>query len=199
MFVAWGEKIGLRRFEEPMTDAEVARVYRWSRDNELLRWSGGTPTELTFAEFRDRLRGDRTFIPNNRRAFFIFTRSGELIGRVGCFAIDWDRKEGELGVVIGESAFWSKGYGRDAITTVLAYLFETTLLDRINLYTFTDNLRAQHCFAACGFRAIGTARRFSPDIGEFDGVEMEITRREFQERNSATARRPKITVTQDKT
>jgi RimJ/RimL family protein N-acetyltransferase len=45
-------------------------------------------------------------------------------------------------------------------------------------------VRAQRCFAACGFRDIGNARRFSPDIGEFDGIEMEITRREFRARQS---------------
>jgi RimJ/RimL family protein N-acetyltransferase len=46
------------------------------------------------------------------------------------------------------------------------------------LYTFPENVRAQKCFAACGFRSLGVARRFSPDLGEFDGIEMEITRQE---------------------
>ncbi len=197
MVVAWGDKVGLRQFEDFLTDAEVARVYRWSRDSDLLRWSGGTPTDLSFNEFRDRLRSDRSYSPNSRRAFFIVTRSGELIGRVGCFAIDWDRKEGELGIVIGESAYWNKGYGRDAISTVLQHLFEATPLERINLYTYTDNVRAQRCFAACGFRAIGTARRFSPDVGEFDGIEMEITRREFLARRAALQSASSISVPQE--
>ena len=107
-----------------------------------------------------------------------------MIGRIGCFAIDWDKKEGELGIVIGESAWWGQGYGRDAVTTLLRYVFETTPLQRINLFTFPENVRAQRCFAVCGFRVVGNTRRFSPDIGEFDGIEMEITRREFQARQS---------------
>ncbi|MBI4790193.1 MAG: GNAT family N-acetyltransferase [Chloroflexi bacterium] len=179
MNIIWGDRIGLRRFEDYLTDAQIARVYRWSCDRELLRWSGGTPTELTLSEFRDRLRGDSHFGPNHRRAFFIVTRTGELIGRVGCFAIDWDEHEAELGIVIGETAYWGQGYGREAILTMLRHLFQTTSLERINLFTFNDNVRAQRCFAACGFRTVGAVRRFSPDVGEFDGVEMEITRREF--------------------
>lgn len=179
MIVAWGDRIGLQPFEHALTDAEIARVYRWSTDAELLSYSGGTPTELPLDEFRERLRSDQRYPPGNRRSFFIYTRRNELIGRVGCFAIDWDAKEGELGIVIGEHAYWGSGYGRDAIMTVLRHLFATTVLERINLFTYQTNVRAQRCFAACGFHALGLARRFSPDVGEFDGIEMEITRREF--------------------
>ncbi len=178
----WGDKVGLRPFEDPLTDEEIDRVYRWSSDGEILRWSGGAPTDLTMREFRERLRGDHTITPTNRRSFFIVTRGGELIGRIGVFAIDWALHQGELGIVIGERAFWSKGYGRDAIITLLRHLFSTTLLETINLFTYPENLRAQRCFAACEFRTLGTARRFSPDLGEYDGVEMVITRREFLQR-----------------
>ncbi len=177
--VAWGNKIGLRPFEDPLTDAESARVYRWSRDEELLRWSGGSPTDLTLEEFRDQLRRERNRTPRERRAFFLVTREGELIGRVGCFAIDDRKKQGELGILIGERAYRGKGVGRDAVTTLLRYLFETTPLERINLFTYTENIRAQRCFAACGFRSLGVARHLSPEVGEFDGIEMEITRHEF--------------------
>jgi RimJ/RimL family protein N-acetyltransferase len=184
MDMIWGDKISLRPFEETLTDEEIARVYRWTSDENVLRWSGGAPTDLTFHEFRERLLGERGYAPANRRAFLIVTRDGDLIGRIGCFAIDWEKKEAELGIVIGENASWGQGYGRDAINTLLRHIFETTALERINLFTFPENLRAQRCFAACGFHTVGNARRFSPDIGEFDGIEMEITRREFRARQS---------------
>lgn len=177
--VAWGDRVGLQPFEAPLTDAEITRIYGWSTDAELLAYSGGTPTDLSLGEFRERLRSDQRYGPGNRRSFFIYTRTGELVGRVGCFAIDWDSEQGELGIVIGEHDYWGSGYGRDAIRTVLRHLFATTTLERINLFTYQTNVRAQRCFAASGFRALGVARRFSPDVGEFDGIEMEITRREF--------------------
>jgi RimJ/RimL family protein N-acetyltransferase len=182
MAIIWGDKIGLRPFEDPLTDQEIERVYRWSSDADVLRWSGGTPTDLTLAEFRERLRSDHTITPTNRRSFFVVTRSGELIGRIGCFAIDWALRHGELGIVIGERDYWGKEYGRDAVVTLLRHLFSTTLLETINLFTFPENLRAQRSFAASGFRTLGKARRFSPDLGEYDGLEMEITRREFLQR-----------------
>ncbi len=172
----------MRRFEERISDAEMARLYAWSRDHELLRWSGGTPTNLTLAEFREHVRGERLYGPSNRRMYLVFAREDmELIGRLGVFAIDWNRRDAEMGIVIGERAYQDRGYGRDAVRTLLRHLFTTSSLERIYLYTFADNLRAQRAFAAIGFRVTEQGPRFTPDVGEFDGVKMEITRAEFLE------------------
>lgn len=160
----------------------MARLYEWSRDPELLRWSGGTPTVLSFAEFRDHVRGERLFGPTNRRMFLLFARDTlEFIGRIGVFAIDWNRRDGELGIVIGERAYQNRGYGRDATRTLLHHLFTVSSLDVIYLYTFANNVRARRSFAAVGFRATEQGPRFTPEVGEFEGVKMEITRREFLE------------------
>jgi len=175
----WNGQISLQPFDQQLSESEIARVYRWSKDERVLRWSGGSPTELSFEEFRERLQSEQRNPVDDRLAFFVFAQDGALLGRIGIFAIDWDARAGELGIVIGETAEWDKGYGRQATMLLLQHIFETTALERINLYTFVDNVRAQRCFAACGFRALGTARRFSPDIGEYDGIEMEITKREF--------------------
>ncbi len=182
MKLIWGKNIALRRFEERMSEAEIDRLYRWSRDEEVLRWSGGSPTDLGQDEFREHLRGERLYGPSNRRQFLIFIRAPfELIGRLGVYGIDWDKREGELGIVIGEKQYWGYGYGREAIRTLAQHLFASSSLHRIYLYTFIDNYRAQKSFAAAGFRVVDRGRRFTPDTGEFDGVQMEITRVDFLE------------------
>jgi len=182
----WGDRIGLRPVKDTLTDAEVERVYKWRRDEAILRWSGGTPTDFALGEFRDHLRRERWHAEPNRRVFYIVTRTGELIGHVGLSTIDWTRSEGEFGIVIGEPEYWGKGYGRDATQMLINYIFAKTPLNRIYLGTFTDNVRAQRCFAACGFRAVGAGRRFSSALGEYitDGIEMEITRQDFREQQS---------------
>jgi RimJ/RimL family protein N-acetyltransferase len=180
MAILWDERVGLRPFDEPLSAEEIARLYRWSRDEQLLRWSGGVPTDLSLAEFSERLRQDQRAVQEHRRVFFILTRERQLIGRIGIFAIDWTRGEGELGIVIGETSEWGKGYGRAAIRLLLHYAFGTLRLERMYLFTYPENTRAQRCFAACGFRSRGTAQRFSIERGEHIAIEMEITRRDFQ-------------------
>lgn len=180
MAIIYGSKTFLRRFEDRMSDAEIARLYEWSRDPELLKQSGGAPTELTESEFREHVRGERLYGPANRRMFLLFARDTmELIGRIGIFSIDWNRREAEMGIVIGARDFQNRGYGRDAVRTLLRHLFTTSSLNSIYLYTFADNVRAQRSFAAVGFRVAEKGPRFTPDVGEFEGVKMEIMRDEF--------------------
>jgi len=188
MTLIYGAKTVLRRLEERLSDAEIARLYEWSRDPELLRVSGGTVTELSPEEFREHVRGERLYGPTNRRMFLLFARENlELIGRLGIFAIDWNRRDAELGIVIGERAYQNRGYGRDAVRTLLHHLFTTSSLNLIYLYTFADNARAQHAFAAVGFRVTEQGPRFTPEVGEFQGVKMELTRAEFLEMDLAHA------------
>ena len=176
-----GRKVILRSYEDGFTDDELARIYRWSRDEEVLRWSGGSPTPLTFEEFKERFKRERLRPDPRREIFAIFTPEGELIGRVGCFAIDRKEGQAELGIVIGEKDYWGQGYGSDAVITFLQHIFETEGLQRVYLFTFTHNLRAQRCFAKCGFKRMGVVRRFSVELGEHEGVEMEIRREEFEQ------------------
>lgn len=177
--VARGVKTALRPFTDSLSDAEIARVYGWSRDPDVLKWSGGSPLELSLAEFHERIERERSSPPTDRLMFFIVTLEGDIIGRIGCFGLADGAQSGELGVVIGERAYWDRGFGRDAVSTMLGYLFRFKPLERVNLYTYPDNIRAQRSFAACGFRTLGTAQRFSSDLGEFTGLEMQITRAEY--------------------
>jgi RimJ/RimL family protein N-acetyltransferase len=190
MTIIWDNSIGLRPFEDPISDAEAARVWNWCRDENLLRWSGGAPTDLSLAEFSERLQNDQRDFLDQRRVFFILTRDQRIIGRIGVFAIDWTRRDGELGIVIGETTEWGKGYGARAVALLLRHLFETTSLERVYLFTYPENIRAQRCFASAGFRTLGTTQRFLPELGERAGIEMEITRREFDWQAFAARKMP---------
>jgi glycine cleavage system H protein len=175
-----GRKVILRPYDEGFTDEEVSRHYRWSRDAEVLRLSGGLPTELGLAEFVEQFRQERIKPSSTRRVFAILTRQGELIGRIGYFQIDKWRRQAELGIVIGEKEYWGQGYGRDAVETLLRHIFRTANLRRIYLFTYIENVRAQRCFARCGFRRHEPRKWLTIDLTQHEGIEMEITREEFQ-------------------
>lgn len=174
-----GQKVFLRAYQAGVTDEELERIYRWSRDEDLLHLSGGTVHNRSLSQFkREFLR--RLNQRNSREShFLIFTHEGELIGRMACVGINYRRKEGELGIVIGERAYWGQGYGTDAILALLNHLFATTDLDRIYLHTYPHNMRAQRCFEKCGFRRVESRRRLSLFWGYQEEIEMEVFRSRF--------------------
>jgi len=169
--VLTGRKVVLR--EKRLDDA--AEDYAWRCDEELAHLDAAIPLRLSFTEFlADYAEGLRS-PSQHRRRFAIDTVEGKHIGNLMYYDIDENRSEAELGVMIGDRDYWNQGYGTDAITTLLEYIFSITSLKRIYLNTLDWNLQAQGCFEKCGFVPCKRVKRYS---GTF--IVMEIRRDSWQ-------------------
>ena len=142
-----GSKIILRG--KRLTDAW--NDYTWETDSELARLDAVHVLTIPFprylANYSDELRAP---FPTSRR-FAIDTRDGKHIGNCSYYHISETKGEAELGIMIGDRDHWNKGYGEDAVTTLVDYILRETTLKRIYLKTLESNSRAQRCFQKCGF------------------------------------------------
>ena len=143
-----GKSIVLR--EKRLEDAK--QDYEWKTDSELARLDATLPLDvpfstflLTYAEELDR-RAD-----GQGRVFASETKEGKHIGNCCYYNIDWGRKEGEVGILIGDAAYWDAGYGSDAVRALVDHVFREKGLKRVYLHTLVWNTRAQKCFKKCGF------------------------------------------------
>ena len=87
--------------------------------------------------------------------FAIETEEGKHIGNCMYYNIDGNRGDAELGIIIGDRHYWDKGYGADAVATLVSRVFEEPKLEKIYLHTLEWNIRAQRCFQKCGFTICG--------------------------------------------
>lgn len=110
----------------------------------------------------------------NRIQFAIEAPDGEHIGNCTFYNIDSSLKEAELGIMIGRRDYWGKGYGVDAIQTLVGHIFEELELERVYLHTLEWNSRACKCFARCGFAECG---RLMKQDKRF--IKMEILREQI--------------------
>lgn len=162
-----GDKVRLRpkRLSDAMDD------YSWRTDPELSRLDAAQPLTLSFKEYLKQYATERYLFGANKLTLAIETMDGKHIGNCACFALNEANKEAELGIIIGDRAYWDKGYGADAVTTFVNHLFSSTNLERISLKTLDWNLRAQKCFQKCGFIPCGRLIK-----GEHKFVLMELRR-----------------------
>jgi RimJ/RimL family protein N-acetyltransferase len=91
-------------------------------------------------------------------SFAIETKDGVHIGSTGLHGASPENRAAELGIMIGEKAYWSKGYGTDALATLVRFAFEEMNLNRIELHVFDFNQRAQASYRRCGFVEEGRMR-----------------------------------------
>jgi RimJ/RimL family protein N-acetyltransferase len=176
-----GEKTVLR--SKKMSDARAD--YRWQSDPDLAVLDATHPLHLSFAvyllDYSVELRS-----PGFRRfPLAVDTLEGTHIGNCTLYDVDEKKKEAQLGILIGDRDYWGKGYGTDAVTTMVRFAFTTTTLRRIYLKSLDWNLRAHKAFEKAGFLPTGFMQR-----AEYHFKTMEMTRDRWEHLAGGNGDRP---------
>ena len=176
-------RIFLRPFEKD--DAETYR--RWRADADpmaLAGWPDRAPMSLAQVEQRiERITAEQG---KELFTFLICLLADERpIGEVLFGHLDRANGSAELGIFIGESEEWGKGYGTDAVNALVGFGFAELRLERIWLEVWTENERARRAYEKAGFVVEGTLRHDHYEGGRYtDGHLMSILRDEWLSRSS---------------
>ena len=172
-----GKKVVLR--DKSWEDA--TNDYAWRSDDELARLDAAPPLRIPYTEYLFEHALEVSATSERRRRFAIETREGKHIGNCMYYDIDSKKGQTELGIMIGDRDYWEQGYGADAVTVLVDHIFDATGLNRVYLKTLDWNMRAQRCFAKCGFVLCGHMTKRSNHF-----VTMELTRNEWERRKLAS-------------
>jgi RimJ/RimL family protein N-acetyltransferase len=170
-----GEKVILR----PIKEEDIPRLYEFSQDVELFGLDCAHPMAAPLERIRANYQ-DWWIKEDHHKSFFAIEADGKYIGDCGLMGLGNPHGTAELGILIGDRAYWGRGYGRDAVRLLLRYGFHYLGLRRIVLTTHAKNVRAIRCYLACGFVEEGRPRQAAWVEGEYvDLVNMAILRDEW--------------------
>ena len=106
----------------------------------------------------------------------------KLIGELGLDVVDWVGRDAFVGLGIGETEYWSKGYGTDIMNVLLRFAFTEINLKRVTLTVFEYNPRAIRSYEKAGFRHEGHLRILLNREGHrWNEVFMGILREEWMD------------------
>lgn len=173
-----GEKVTLR----PIERDDLKRLHELATNNvELVMLAGGgwSPWPLAAREKEyDKNLEDRD------RSSFVIEADGNVIGDIELHP--WkNRRAGtaSMGVSIFDREYLGKGYGRDAINTLLDWAFRIQNFRRVGLTCLASNERAIRSYEAVGFVHEGRERQAEYSNGAYwDVVVMGILRGEWEAR-----------------
>jgi len=172
-----GKKVRLR----PVERDDLPRFVEWFGDPDVRRYLllylpfSLAQEERWFESLQGRLERQQDVL------LAIETADGVHIGNIGLNSINWKDRNAELGIVIGEKAYWSQGYGTDAIRTLLELAFREMNLHRVFLRVDVDNERGIRCYEKAGFQRDGTLRQMVFKEGAYiDQHIMSILRSEYE-------------------
>lgn len=171
-----GERVTLRGINR----ADLPRLVAFDNEVEVEIAGGGDPPmprslERALAEFdRDAGRGGRD------GAEFAIVVDGLLVGRCGLRPVEPVHGTSELGITIGDTAYWSQGIGRECVTLLLDYAFRLLNIRKVWLRVWANNERGIRCYRACGFIEEGRLRQHVWSNGGYaDLVYMGVLREEW--------------------
>ena len=153
-FMIAGEHVILRAFERE--DAE--RCYRWMNDPNIVRtlksrYPIAFSTEVEWLE--------RAMHPAPAERHFAVERKDDRthIGNASIHDIDWVSRTAWFGLFIGEPTAWNRGFGSDAIETLVRFAFDDMNLQKMRINVFDYNERAKHVLETRGFVQEGKLAR----------------------------------------
>ena len=174
--VIQGERVYLR----PLERADAELYQRWRSDAEVAALAG-LPMPMSLAQVEQRIARVAEHSGDDGYNFLICLQADDRpIGEVMLFELDRLSGSAELGIFIGESVEWGKGYGTDAVNAMVDFGFGSLRLERIWLNVWTENERARRAYEKAGFVHEGTLRHDRYEGGRFtDGNLMSILRDEW--------------------
>jgi RimJ/RimL family protein N-acetyltransferase len=153
---------------------DVPLIHAINNDVEVELAGGGDPPwpqslARAYADFdRQAAEGGRDGNPFG--IAFAIEADGQLIGFCGLSHRDPFAATAELGITIGDKAYWGKQYGREAIRLLLDYGFDLLNLRRIYLRVHGRNERGIRAYRACGFVEEGRLREHVWSSGAYDDL-----------------------------
>ena len=164
-FMIAGEHVILRAFERE--DAE--RSYRWMNDPNIVRTLKAR-YPIAFQNEQEWI--ERAIHSADGERHFAIERKDDRshIGNASIHEIDWVSRRAWFGLFIGEPTAWNRGFGGDAIGTLVRFAFEEMNLSKLSIRVFDYNDRAKHVLESHGFVREGLLKREFYREGTFHDI-----------------------------
>ncbi len=172
----YGSKLLLR----PFRVEDLERLHAYINDVDVTLPAGRLPTPVSIGAV---LAGHEGAVAGYTADAVVFgiEAANRFIGTCALQQFDPVARTCEMRIIIGDRAFWNRGFGREITGLLVEYAFRQHNIHRIWLNALGNNPRALRCFTACNFVEEGRLRQHIWNDGEYvDLVYMGLLRSQWQ-------------------
>lgn len=164
-----GEQVRLRE----VRDGDYPQLVEWWSDPEVAVLQAGWVRPVPAGATTEMMRSWSANSGNDAGFAVERLEDDALLGQATLFGVGKDRCA-TLAIVLGP-AYWSSGYGSDAVRVLVRYGFGEMALHRIELDVFAFNTRAIAAYQRVGFVLEGRRRQAIFHDGQWhDDVQMGL-------------------------
>jgi RimJ/RimL family protein N-acetyltransferase len=158
---------GTNVYLDAMRESDLEIVTAWYGSTDFLRHLDAVPAAPQLNSqiqewYKQRAKQTNGFLFAVRHL-----ADDRLLGYVELDSILWSHQVSWIVIAIGEADDRGRGFGRDALNTLVRFAFHELNLRRLQLTVFAYNKGAIHLYESLGFQREGTFREFLHRDGSF--------------------------------
>lgn len=177
----WKKLEGKRTLLRPLQRRDLQRSLLWLTDPMINKYLSQNFKDLTEEQEEKWF----SYIQDSEAdiVFAILEKdSSDHIGNCSLNKIDHRNRRCELGIVIGDKDHWNKGFGSDAVDTLVNFAVEDLEIPTVRLSVYVYNQRAIKVYKKCGFKLIKVFKKDHLYDGKYwDTIIMEYDSRLVQD------------------
>lgn len=168
------KRIYLRNLE--VSDGQ--KMYQGYKNKELT-YLTGTEAEFTLVQIESHIKKCQSDASRVDFAICLID-SNEMIGELSIVDIDLENESAAFRIAMLDLSLTGKGYGPEAITLVLDYVFKELELNRLQLEVYSHNPRGIRAYEKAGFVFEGRKKQALKIRNEFsDEIIMAVLKEEY--------------------
>ncbi|MFI5297200.1 MAG: GNAT family N-acetyltransferase [Polyangiales bacterium] len=160
----------------PIAQHDLPQLHRWLNDPDVMQYWDGRDHPATFDRVEARFRRSVEGLDRDAVRYMIETiepgpdGAPLTIGMIQHGRVHLRAKCAQIEILIGEGSHRDRGFGTDAVSTFLGFLFEELRLHRVWLTLRASNIGATKASEKVGFVREGTLREHDWLEGKFQDV-----------------------------
>ena len=186
----------------PYEERDVKYIHEWFNDPEVTHFmfTGQKPTreeqvkkiiedDIGHGQDSRKLESIKTIMDHETQAvtntIFMVCDVGtdEVIGLVGLYEIHQTARKAEMRIIIGNKAYWGKGFGTEITEMINFYGFDRLNLHRIYLGVTDENKGGVRAYEKAGYVHEGILKEdIYRNSRYYDSVRMGILRKDYYEK-----------------
>lgn len=150
---------GKRFYLREVRLSDVAGSYRnWMNDPEVTQYTESHSKKWSIKDLKNYVTEIKKD-PNYLFLAITLKEKNKYIGNIKIGPINWEHKFSNIGIIIGEKAFWGKGLATEAIKLAVDFSFNKLSLHRLSAGTFANNIGSIKAFKKAGFLVEGIRKK----------------------------------------
>lgn len=153
-----GTRIRLRAIEPEDEDL----LFKWENDQRIWQVSNTlTPfSRLVIHQYLAQVHLD-IFQAKQLRLVIESIETNKPVGLIDLFDFDPHHQRAGIGILIGDSSEWGKGYAKESLKILLHYVFTVLLLNQVYCSIDESNVASLNLFKNSGFRITGIKEKWN--------------------------------------